>query len=155
MREIGLTQGMVALVDDDDYERLAEHKWFAHRRPKFYAARRRPRGTGMIHMHREIMGNPPKGPEVDHIDGNGLNNQRSNLRLVTHSQNMANSRPYVSNTSGVPGVSWHKTKEKWQAYIQKNGRWIHLGYFDDFNDAAKARKDAALKYFGEFAWLKS
>lgn len=91
--------------------------------------------------------------QIDHIDGNKLNNQRNNLRSATSSQNAINSKKPKNNTSGYKGVSWSKKSKKWRAQICFEGKQIHLGFFDDSKDAANAYDKAALKYFGEFARL--
>jgi hypothetical protein len=88
---------------------------------------------------------------VDHIDGNPSNNQISNLRSATHSQNLQNMKTPSHNTSGQKGVSFHATNGKWTAHIKINGKLKHLGSFSDFLDATKARKSAEARYFGEFS----
>lgn len=88
---------------------------------------------------------------VDHLDRDPLNNQRDNLRLASRSQNGANRNIRKNSLSGYKGVSWHKTAKKWTAKLTLNGKLIHLGYFDDPIDAAKAYDQAAREYFGEFA----
>ncbi len=84
--------------------------------------------------------------QIDHIDGNGLNNKINNLRDVTHGENMRNKRLQLNNTSGVKGVYWRKLKQKWQADICISGKRNHLGYFKNKEDAAAARKEAELKH---------
>jgi len=150
MKEITLTRGKIALVDDDDFEWLSKFRWRAYRNQCgcWYARR----GESSIFMHREILGEP-LGVEVDHRDGDGLNNQRYNLRLATHSQNLCNRGKQRNNTSGYKGVSWFKRVGKWHARIQINGRDKHLGYFDILEEAARAYNVAALEHFGEFAKL--
>jgi len=95
----------------------------------------------------------PSGP-LDHINGDPDDNRISNLRLATHSQNNANRRLMATSTSGHKGVSWIKRKGKWRAGIQKDGRAIHLGYFEDLDDAARAYEVAATQIFGQFARLR-
>lgn len=104
-------------------------------------------------MHREIM-RAPKGTQVDHEDGDGLNNRRRNLRFSTFSQNNHNRGPYKRNTSGFKGVSWSSSKKRWEAHIQVAGKHLHLGRFRNKLDAAKAYEVAAKKYLGEFARTK-
>lgn len=154
MKEIALTQGQVALVDDVDYEWLCEWKWCAQKASTgFYAvsstkggakARRR------IQMHRMIL-DAPTHLDVDHIDHNGLNNTRANLRLATRQQNMFNKPTSQSNTSGYKGVHWHKRRGLWCATIWRDSRQILLGFFDVPEEAALAYDYAARELFEEFA----
>ena len=154
MKEIPLTQGKVALVDDDDFEWLSQFKWYAVKFGRtFYAVRQAPRVNGKqrtIWMHREVLGLKPGDPRVDHRDGDGLNNQRMNLREATHRQNMMNSRGR-SGSSRFKGVDWDKRAKKWRARISVNGKKKHLGYFIDEEEAARAYDEKAKKIFGEFA----
>ena len=103
-------------------------------------------------MHRAIL-NAPKGLLVDHIDGNGLNNRKSNLRLCTFAQNAHNSRPRRNSSSRYKGVCWHKLKKKWTVSIYKGGKRTYLGYYDDEIEAALAYDRKAEELFGEFAYL--
>jgi len=142
MKSIPLSQGKFALVDDDDYEWISKKKWYF--RGNGYAAHR-----GVL-MHRAIL-KTPKGMSTDHIDGNKLNNQKSNLRICTHTENIQNSKRNSGNVSGYKGVSQDKARGRWRAYIKSNKRMIHLGYFLTAEDAAHAYDEAARKYHGEFA----
>lgn len=151
MKEIPLTQGKVALVDDADYEWLVQWKWYARKgRRTWYAIR----GINKKHlsMHRELLG-ATTGSVVDHKDGNGLNNQRDNIRLATYTQNRANSPKSRVNTSGYKGVIWQKRGSRWRCVIYWQRRNIHIGMFSDKIEAAKAYDEAAKKYHGEFASL--
>jgi hypothetical protein len=94
---------------------------------------------------------PPHGMDIDHINGDGLDNRWSNLRLATRAENIRNSRTKATNTSGFKGVSWHKRDRKWQAHIKINGRSKNLGLFEAPEDAHAAYVAAAQKYHGEFA----
>jgi len=105
-------------------------------------------------MHRVIL--QQMGVEfeqVDHRDMNGLNNCRSNLRAATNQENGCNRNKQEKNTSGAKGVCWDKQAQKWQAHIRVNGKRIHLGLFDDIDDAVRAYNKAAMQHFGEFARL--
>ena len=155
-KEIPLTQGKFALVDDDMFEYLNQWKWFAYQGKygKWYARRnegKRP-FRRIIHMHR-VVSNTSDGMETDHRDGDGLNNQRYNLRDSTHSQNIANITKRSDNTSGYKGVHWHKHRKKWASQIRVAGKKISLGYYDSAEEAARAYDRAALKYFGPYAVL--
>jgi hypothetical protein len=150
MKEIKLTQDKIALVDDDDFEYINQFKWYAGKYPNtFYAQRNL--GKVKIRMHREIMKTQLEnniGKIIDHIDGNGLNNQKNNLRICTRAENGRN-RHTINNSSGYLGVS--KSGKKWKPTIKVNKKTIYLGYFKDKKDAAKAYNEAAIKYHGEFA----
>lgn len=155
MREIQLTQGKVAIVDDSDYELLSAFKWQAQRgrRGNWYAVRTVKRGAKRITlgMHREITAAEP-GVEVDHKDHDGLNNQRENLRLCCHHLNGAN-RVHPISSSGYRGVSWHKSKKVWQAKARNKNKYVYVGQFDDPREAAIARDKVVAQIYGEFAIL--
>ncbi|MFZ2809454.1 MAG: HNH endonuclease signature motif containing protein [Desulfosalsimonadaceae bacterium] len=136
MKEIELTQGKVALVDDADFEYLSQWKWHAAKQPckardTFYAKRNVSLGGGKqksLYMHVAIVGECPVGYERDHKDGNGLNNQRDNLRLVTHRQNAQNL--HVDKSSRYPGVFIEKRrKSKWRAQVNIEGDIKFIGNF--------------------------
>lgn len=146
---IPLTKGLVAIVDPEDAE-LATLNWCASNTGKRWYALRQENGV-RIYLHRAIMG--LDGPRVDHIDGNGLNNRRSNLRHATNSQNLANAGKRRHNTSGFKGVMWYAPSNKWRAEIRFNNRSTHLGYFGSAEAAARAYDMAALELHGEFAHL--
>ncbi|MCK9599485.1 MAG: HNH endonuclease [Sphaerochaeta sp.] len=153
MKEIPLSRGLVALVDDEDYEWLGRWKWSIMEVAggKFYAARQ-VRGDKVvcILMHRVIV-NTPIDMHTDHVDGNGLNNQRANLRICTPSQNQANRRNQTGGSSVFKGVTWEKGK--WRARIYPDGEKVSLGGFREEQQAAKAYNDAALLFYGGFARL--
>lgn len=171
MKEIRLTQGKVAIVDDDDYERISQYKWYAGRDPKngsYYATRsvvlqKEPKfKTKNFKMHREVLGIVDGKIHVDHKDGDTLNNTKENLRAATPSQNGQNRRKNKNNASGFRGVSFKKRTyvrvsnrnwdppKQWVAQINVNGKRICLGYFYTPEEAALAFDKAAKEFYGEF-----
>jgi hypothetical protein len=135
-------------VDWSDYSRfVAGHRFSLVKGYVQYSSTKD--GLHNKYLHRIIM-NCPEGMFVDHINHNPLNNSRSNLRIVTLQQNNMNRSKTKRNTSGVLGVSWHKPNEKWRVQIVLNNKNIYLGSFDNLEDASQARKEAEIKYFGEF-----
>lgn len=156
MKKIPLTQGKFALVDDEDFEKLSKFKWYANKlHNSFYAMRHsKEDNRKFILMHREILKTPNK-KVTDHIDQNGLNNQRSNLRVATPSQNQHNKGGYKNNTSGLKGVMWHKRDKKWFARTKLNGKNIYLGYYTSKELAHEAYVAGCKKYHGKFTPLKA
>ncbi len=151
-REIQLSNGGVAIVDADDYERINRWRWA--RSPNGYAGRTATGGKKVL-MHRQILG-AKEGDEVDHINREKLDNRRSNLRFVTRSQNMHNRPRQKNNTSGAKGVSHdptHRGKKKWRASIQVNGRYKLVGRFVTMEEAVAAYDDAARAMVGEAAMV--
>jgi hypothetical protein len=156
-RRIPLTQGKFAIVDPEDYDRLSRYKWFAMRsRRGFYAIRMVTTKNGRrkkIRMHRQIL-NAPADKLVDHINHNGLDNRKANLRIVTNMQNSWNKRKQKGDySSQYKGVSWAKRVGKWHTEIYCNGSKIFIGYFDDQVAAAKAYDEMAAELYGEYASL--
>ncbi len=158
-RKIPLTQGKFAIVDVEDYEQLSIYKWFAVKYGRcFYAARKgisktTRRKTRSIPMHRQIL-NVPDDKVVDHINHNGLDNRKANLRIVTVLQNSWNARKQNGNLSSkYKGVSLTKRTRRWKAKISYKGKNIYLGCFDDEYSAAKAYDKKAAELFGEYAVL--
>lgn len=148
-REIPLTKGLVALVDDADHARVSARKWHAAVMQRSAYAR-----NGHEFLHRFIL-SAPAGLEVDHINGDGLDNRRSNLRLATRQQNSANSAPHPKprGHSRFRGVSRYTRPgySRWMAYITVSGKHIRLGYFTSEEEAARCYDAAARKHFGAFA----
>jgi len=183
MKEIKLNKGFVALVDDEDYDSLMKYKWVAHKhRNTWYAYSsiyENAKRIG-IKMHRIVMGATKGMPDVDHENGNGLDNQKSNLRFCTNSQNAQNRQRQKNGSSPYKGVSvyivrgyhhkekynrnteramWLTSVKRWKAQIMADGKVRHLGYFpftpEGEIQAAQTYNEAAKKYFGEFARLNN
>jgi hypothetical protein len=143
-----------AMVDDSDYEWLNQWKWGVKPSAKTTYTNRYDQSKSpprMTYMHRLIMPDAAGKhiDHIDHIDGNGLNNQRSNLRTCTQAQNAMNRRLASNNTSGFKGVIWDKSTNKWRVNVKR----IRVGYFTCLIKAARAYDQAAIKHFGEFAKL--
>ena len=154
MKLIPLTKGFFAKVDDEDFERLSKFKWQVNNPSKSkhitYAKRTdRTNGSKSVSMHREIM-RPPEDMDVDHIDGNGLNNQKCNLRLASPFQTCQN-RKNRNHATPYKGVSFNRGDRKFQVSITVNGKRKHLGLFCDAKEAAVVYDREALLHFGEFA----
>lgn len=160
MKQITLTQGKVALVDNADFEHFNQWKWQARKKPnnKWYAVRSEgypKQKQKTVFMHREIL-NAPEGMEPDHINGDGLDNRRENLRISTHTQNIWNSRKRRDNSSGYKGVTRYNkkgVKKRWVARIQYDKRRIYLGSYERRESAARAYDAAAKRLYGKFANL--
>lgn len=149
MRKIQLPQGYTALVDDEDYERLNCLKWGLYFGGKTVYAYRNKDGS----MHRKVMGIVDRSVHIDHIDRNGLNNQKYNLRTVDCAQNQWNAGIHVKNTSGYRGVSKKTGRDRYCVDIQIRGQGYCAGYYATKEEAAIAFNMAAIKHYGEYAFL--
>lgn len=163
--EIPLSHNQVTIIDDIDAE-LVGLKWYAAFAPnygnggKFIVVRniRTSRSQSSELMHRAVLSRMLErklltSEQVDHINGDPLDNRRSNLRLATHAENQRNKGRYSNNTSGYKGVSWAKKENKWQAQISFNGKVKYLGYFATAEDAYESYCKAAKELHGEYANL--
>lgn len=155
MKEIKLDHGFVALVDDDMFDKLSRYEWYSHKHTNRHTnyAKRNVNGR-IVFMHHFIL---PRmdGYLIDHIDNDGLNNQKENLRYATHSQNNANATKRAKAQSEFKGVSLDKRKtrgcKKWSAQVMKDKKSFWLGYYENPVDAAKAYDKKARELYGEFA----
>jgi hypothetical protein len=148
MKKIKLTRNKFALVDDADYEWLNQWKWQCGNNG--YASRRdwlegRRKGKNIL-MH-ILINSTPQGMDTDHINHNKLDNQRKNLRSLTHQQNAFNIKVIKNTKSRHKGISWNKETKKWMAHITLNYKFIFLGRFSELRDAIFARKEAEKIYF--------
>lgn len=160
MREIPLKSrkypGLVALVDDEDYDAAMQYRWYPVKRhcrygDEFYAYTVAEGKTTYLHNIICQLHGLPKSP--DHANRNGLDNQKANLRPASISQNGANQGLKSNNTSGYKGASRDRRSGRWAARIKVNYRNIHLGCYGTAEEAARAYDRAAVEYFGEYAWL--
>ena len=152
---IGYTlKGEEFWFDLEDYDLIKDYCWYKNKDGYITSTDSKTRKTVLFHR---IVTDCPNGLTPDHIHGKETrcDNRKSNLRIVTTQQNGMNSALSKNNTSGVTGVTWHKRDNVWQARIKVKYKYIHLGYFDSFEDAVNARKEAEEKYFGEFSYDNS
>lgn len=143
MKRIKLGSKGYAVISDQDYEMVTERSW--HKSKRGYAVNDSNRNGNrkVIYLHQFILGKKD-GFEIDHKNGDKLDNRRENLRYLTRSHNAINSKPRNSY-SGVTGVTWFSRDQKWRAHIMINGKQIHLGYFEDKAEAVLARKNFEAK----------
>ncbi len=140
--------GEEILIDDEDYEKIIKYKWYCYN-SKY------PMTSKGISIHRLII-DCTDDKVVDHINGNSLDNRKSNLRVCFHKENIRNQKKHnrkIKCSSNYKGVCWDSKNNKWEAYITFNYKKIKLGRHLKEKDAAEAYNDAAIKYFGEFARL--
>jgi hypothetical protein len=156
MKKIPLTQGKFAIVDDEDYDYLMQWKWYADKGVSTFYAKRNIRNEdgkrAGVKMHRVILGVTSQKTLVDHINHDGLDCRKSNMRICSSSGNNKN-RSIVWGKSKYKGVCWHVNQKKFNAKINVDGRGYHLGCFSSEIEAATAYNEAALQYHGEFACL--
>ncbi len=150
MKEIELTRGYVAVVDDEDYPWLSRFKWSARPSGRTCYAQRKS-NSKMVAMH-QLLVEITNGQEIDHRDGNGLNNRRKNLRAATRRQNSQN-RTVQAHSSQYKGVSYRADVGKWRARLRHRGCLLVCGTYASEHDAGRAYNTAALELFGDFARL--
>ena len=149
---IQLSRGVWTVIGTADWDAVRSYTWFVNdQRRNFYAYanHKKPDGSRTtVKLHRLIAG--VGGLDVDHVDGNGLNNRRSNLRACSRSKNSRNQVVNRDTSSGIKGVSFNKRLSKWHSYIKLDGKRIHLGFFESKDEAAAFRRAAELKHDPEF-----
>jgi hypothetical protein len=149
MKQIRLKEAVYALVDDDDFDRVNQYRWYVGYKGYVLGLI----GGKWIRLHRFIM-QPSEGMVVDHINHDKFDNRRSNLRVCTTTQNSQNARKSTSRrTSRFKGVSRWEKRRKFRAMIQVDGKAITLGFFEKEEDAARAYNEAAAAHYGDFAHL--
>lgn len=152
--EVVSANGVTFQVDEADLPLLEGRSWrvysFSKRTGRHWYVVSQKEGGKALFLHRHITG-AATGHEVDHLNGDGLDNRRTNLRIVSHALNLANQRPQSGRSSRFKGVSWDREKGRWHAYIKVGGRRRHLGYFHDERIAATAYNAAAIEAWGEHA----
>ena len=150
---IHLDKDMAAIVDDEDFDRVSPHRWVASEQKTgngaFAVRTNIARKT--VYLHQLLIGKAPKGMVIDHINGNPLDNQRANLRLVTYQQNCMNRRVRRTNTTGFKGVTWHKKNGYWTASIKVNGKYQRKYGFPSPVAAARWYDQHARLHYGEYA----
>lgn len=157
---IGKLKGSCALIDRDDLEKISKYRWVARAsKERTYVQHIINRKDGKyhaLHLHRLIM-DAPSNMMVDHINGNGLDNRKCDLRVCTHAQNQRNGNKKRKNGTKYKGISLHKSQyngpQRWEAFISFNGKKIHAGIFLKEEDAATAYNITALRYFREYSKL--
>ncbi len=156
MKQIAVGKTLFALVDDSDFAELSRYRWFAKKDGHTVYARRKDHKTNScIYMHRQILGLTKKDKiETDHVNGQGCDNRRCNLRTCTHAENQHN-RISVIGSSVYKGVCRVKGRKKWKSYIRIKTKLKFLGYYDSEKAAAIAYNNEAKEAFGEFARLNN
>lgn len=139
---------LLVTVDDEDYALLEKLNWQVSK-DNCVSTHSKVNNNRLIHR---IIMNASADQEIDHIDGNRLNNQKSNLRFVTSSQNKMNRGARSDSKSGYKGVSWHKQRNRWTSRIMVDGKYKYLGLFTDIKEAIRAYNDCAIKHYGGYAW---
>ena len=145
-------------MDDEDFEYLNQWTWYVRRdRNRFYAtgySKSSDQKYVRIDMHRAVLRlTTGDGIRIDHINGNGLDNRKENLRIASRAENGMNRGKFAKTSSRYKGVRWHKCEAKWNAQIKSKGRYIYLGSYSNEEDAARAYDKAATEHFGSFARL--
>lgn len=163
MKHIYLTKGKISLVDDEDFEFIVQFKWRTNDvAGKYYGVREIWNGGDRYseHLHRVILerklGRKLRRSEItDHKNGDGLDNRRKNLRIANHSQNGMNKAIRSDNTSGYRGIHFSKERQKFEVYLNKNGKRYRFGRFNKLEDAIRIRKEAEREYFKRFNYDNS
>jgi hypothetical protein len=139
------------IIDDEDYEKISKFKWYILITVDGNKYVSKTAKSDIKFIHHLVFGKPENGKCIDHINGNGLDNRKSNLRICTNQMNQGNQKIKKSNTSGYKGVGWVKDRKKWRAYICFGRKYKHLGSFESKEEAARKYDEYAKLVFGEFA----
>ena len=149
---IGYYEDKQFFFDKEDYDLIKKYFWFVNNND-YVKASYLADGTKLdktIRMHILVKNSDPEKYDVDHINHKITDNRKENLRVVLHNENLMNTKLYSNNTTGVKGVYWDKNRKKWMVCITAYKHTYHLGRFDNFDDAVRVRKEAELKYHGEY-----
>lgn len=144
----GLYKDRSFFIDLEDYNKVKEYSWNINKKGyvRAYIGNKK-----WIYLHQFVLNNLDKSKEIDHINRKPWDCRKINLRIVSHRKNSINRGLQSNNTSGITGVSWSKDRNKWEVHIRINKKRIHLGRFENIEEAIKVRLEAEAKYFGEFA----
>src|SRR3990167_473031 len=149
MTELKLSKGKVAIIDDEDFEKVSQWRWCAFWNGWKWYVKRTYKKNSVIYLHRFIT-DAPKGVEVDHKNGDGLDNRKENLRVCTRTENSRNRAQQKNNTSGYKGVSWNKERRKWDAKIKVGKKHVFIGRFKTKEEAARAYDQVAMINFKDY-----
>ena len=154
---VGYTYNGEFYFDKEDYDKIKDYCWYIDKYGYVTTLENINGKNKRLKMHRVIMNVKNSNIDIDHKNGSSTknDNRKLNLRIATRSQNGMNKEKMKTNTSGVVGVGWHKRRGMWRAYIKIKGKQLHLGYFSDFYQAVKCRKEAEEKYFCEWSYDNS
>lgn len=153
--EVPLSPEGTTLIDADDFEKLRDYRFYrvGHKNFKYVSIRKK-KTSGITMLHRHLL-NAPAHLQVDHINGNSLDNRQANLRLCTRLDNCRNRAKRFDSTSPYKGVLWNKQNKNWRVRIRVNWKPIEVGSFKTAEEAARAYNEAAVKYYGEFARINN
>ena len=153
MKEVPLNHGKVALVDDADFPAVSQLRWIARKTANSNIWYAHTTTKPILLLHHFLLGKPPKGFVIDHVNGDGLMNTRANLRVCTQKENMKNQRQHRDSKSPFKGIWRAQHCDRWAAQLVCNRKKIYLGLYKEPEDAARAYDRKAIELFGPFARL--